>query len=138
MADLSEPTPELAARARREVGYEERLTGITLNQMAGTIPHDLYTLDAAASFLRVDSLQALLAPGGRASIHYIDPGALARWVGEVLGDTELADALREAVAQEEVYANQVGPVRALLEQRLEQFRRVAGKDKEPATGEKGA
>lgn len=136
MTTLSEPSPGLAIRALREVDFAERLTGVTLNQMAGTIPHDLYTLEAAVNFLRIDPVELLLAPGGRAAVHYVSPTALATWVEEVLEDVELAEAIRTEAAREEFYAQQIGPVRALLQERLGQLRRAAGE--EQAVREKGA
>jgi hypothetical protein len=70
-----------------------------------------------------------MGPGGRGQVRYIDPLILGRWVGEVLHDTELAEAIREAASEEVVYARQIESVEPLLQQRLGQCRAVTEPEK---------
>lgn len=130
MANLSEPSREVATSLLRRVSYDERLMGFKLNAMAGQVPQELYSLEDAVHFLHVDPFELLLGPGGQGQVRYVDLPLLSRWVAEVLGDGELAEAIREAAAQEEVYGKQVGPVRDLLAQRLQQCLAATAEPKE--------
>ena len=94
MIELSEPSRDLAARALRKVGVEERLVGITMSGMAGNSPFPLYSLEQAANFLGMSNWKGAMHPSSRTSVAYIEPKALKRWVDEVFGDTELAQARR--------------------------------------------
>lgn len=122
MANLSEPSRELAAAVLRQVDYEERLGGFRLDGAEGQIPQDLHSLEDVARFLRPDPVDLLFGAGGRGGINYVDLSVLSRWVAEVLGDAELAGAIREVTAQENAYGKQIRPVRELLELRLQQCR----------------
>jgi hypothetical protein len=125
MATLPEPSLELATAVLRTVEYDERLAGFTLDGTTGHTAQDLYNLESVARFLRSDPLEMLLGgPGGRGLIRYLDLNILSRWVVEVLGDSELAAAIRAAAAQETAYARQIVPVEALLQEILQQCRAV--------------
>lgn len=122
MAALSEPSPELALKLLQEVGYEGRLVGYKMSPATGNEQCSLYSLQEVADFLRMDSLEDYLLKGGHPSIGYVDLEELTRWVGEVLGDRELARALEEELKQGESYQAKVALVKPLLKQRLEQCR----------------
>ncbi|MDI3281340.1 MAG: hypothetical protein QJR13_08235 [Bacillota bacterium] len=125
MAVLSEPSRELALKLLREVEYEERLVGYKMSPATGNEQCSLYSLQEVADFLRMDSLEHYLLKGGHPFIGYIDLEELTRWVGEVLGDQELARALEEELKQGESYQSKVALVKPLLKQRLEQCRALA-------------
>lgn len=136
MATLSEPSPELAARILSELGSEECLGGYKMSAMAGNTFFPLYSFEAAVNFLHADSFELLSAYGNKGSIGYIDPGVLRRWVAEVFRDQELAEAIDQEIANQESYAAQVEPIRALLAKRLQQC--LALVEKGPAESEQAA
>ncbi len=121
---LSEPTKELATRLLAEVGFEERLRAANLTPMSGARQHSIYGFRQAINFLRIDEFEDLVAAGPRASIAYVDPDALRIWVAEVLGDTELADAIGGAIAEGTSYVETMRPVKELMEYRLSQCEAV--------------
>lgn len=121
---LSEPSRELAARLLGEIGFEERLRAANLTPMAGAREHSIYGFRQAVNFLRIDEFEDLMAAGPRASIAYVDPDALRRWVAEVFGDMELADAIGKAIAEGSSYVETMRPVKALMEHRLSQCEAV--------------
>jgi hypothetical protein len=125
---LSEPSKELAIRLLGDVSFEEGLRAGNLTPMRGTLQHSIYGFRQAVNFLRIDEFEDLVAAGPRASVAYIHPDALRRWVAEVLGDTELADAIGEAIAEGTNYVETMRPVKELMEHRLSQCESVlAGK-----------
>lgn len=87
-------------------------------------------------FLRTDPLDALIRLANRSSVGYIDFAVLARWVKEVLSDEELAQAIQRATSLDKPYADQVVPVKRLLEQRLEQCQVATAKVDQPSTDSK--
>jgi hypothetical protein len=121
---LSEPSKELAAKVLGKVGFHERLVGVRMTPMAGALQQPIHGFQEATNFLHIDSLDHVLAAGPRASVAYIDPTALKRWVGEVFGDTELAEAMGEAIEKCNSYVETIRPVRQLMEQRLNQCKAV--------------
>jgi hypothetical protein len=121
---LSEPSKELATRLLGEVSFEERLRAANLTPMGGTREQSIYGFRQAVNFLRIDEFEDLVAAGPRASVAYIHPDALRRWVAEVLGDTELAEAIGEAIADATNYVEIVRPVKELMEHRLSQCEAV--------------
>ncbi len=121
---LSQPSEELAARLVAKVGYEKRLVGVRMTPMAGVLEFPIYGLEEAVNFLQVDSFEEVLAGGPRASIPYVDPNALKRWVEEVFGDTELAEALGDAIEEGTNYVETIRPIKGLMEQRLSQCKAV--------------
>ncbi len=121
---LSEPSKELATRLLAEVSFEERLRAANLTPMAGARQHSIYGFRQAVNFLRIEELEDLMAAGPRASIAYVDPDALRRWVAEVFGDTELADAIGGAIAEGTSYVETMRPVKELMEYRLSQCEAV--------------
>ncbi|NIN69541.1 MAG: hypothetical protein GTO63_33640 [Anaerolineae bacterium] len=117
---LSEPSKELAIRLLGDVSFEERLRAANLTPMRGSLEHSIYGFRQAVNFLRIDEFEDLVAAGPRASVAYIHPDALRKWVAEVLGDTELADAIGEAIAEGANYVEIMRPVKELMEHRLSQ------------------
>jgi hypothetical protein len=111
---LTEPSPELAERLRREVSQNERLTGLQMSVMGGSNPVALYSLAQVASFLKIGTYEQAIRPNNQETIGYIDLGALEKWVREVLGDVELADAIAEETAAGEAFGIVAPRVREIL------------------------
>jgi len=127
--NLSEPATELAKKILSKVPWQNRLVASITRQMTGITMIDIYSFEEAVNFLRSCrsdySLDELLISGSSATINYLDLSALANWVGDVLGDSELSQALREVVGGESenpllAFREKVKPVLELMEQRLEQ------------------
>jgi len=111
---LTEPSPELAERLRREVSQDEHLTGLQMSVMSGSNPVALYSLAQVASFLKIGTYEQAIRPNNQETIGYIDLGALEKWVREVLEDVELADAIAEETAAGEAFGIVAPRVREIL------------------------
>jgi len=123
MTPLTEPTPESAARLMADVEYEQRLTGLKMAAMGGSNPSALHSLADVANFIHVSDYSTALHDN-HATVGFIDPQALARWVAGVLGDEELAGAVRECAAHGEFYGAVAMPIKELLLERVAQCRAV--------------
>jgi hypothetical protein len=123
---LSEPPEELVTKLLSRVGLEERLVGLKMTPMSGVQQYPIHGFRQAVNFLRLDSAGEVLAMGPRASIPYVDPKVLERWVAEVFGDTDLADAIGEATNRGNNYVDRMGRIRELMEQRLSQCEATLG------------
>lgn len=121
---LPEPSPELAVKLLSEVGFEERLVGYEMSPATGQTPRSLYSLAEVARFVGVGGAVELLTRGSQASIGYLDPEAVIRWVETILGDAALASALRRKLAGCATYREKAGVVHELLQQRLAQCQAV--------------
>lgn len=116
-AELTRPTPELTERLRREVGQDERITGMKMSVMGGANPVPLYSLSAVASFLKIGSYEEAMRPNNQETIGYIDLSALAEWVRGVFGDDELARAIEAEVQTGDAYGIAAPRVKQLLQTR---------------------
>lgn len=115
--ELTQPSPELAERLRREVGQDEMITGMKMSLMGGANPISLYSLAGAASFLKIGSYEEAMRPNNQETIGYIDLSALERWVRGVFGDEELADAIKAEVDKGEPFGIVAPRVKQLLQTR---------------------
>lgn len=122
--ELTMPSKELAERLTGEVGFEERLVGVKMNQMGGANATALFSLEEAASFVKIDRDEVLSDMVGKVTVGYIDPNALARWIEGVFGDEELAAAIHAVADEAEFFADAVPPLKELLAMRLEQCREM--------------
>jgi len=120
---LSEPTPELATRLLGEVGFEKRLTGLKMAAMGGSNPTPLHSLAEVAGFIHIGDYETAMRDM-HATVGYIDPSTLARWVAEVLEDEALATAILEREAAGENYGAVAMPIKELLLERITQCREV--------------
>lgn len=120
MAKLAEPSKDLAARLLSELDYEKRLVGYEMSPATGNAQRSLYSLQEAYDFLKMGEADDLLLRGGGALIGYLDLDELRQWVGDVLGDQDLAAAVGQAVADAENYRDRLLEVRQLVRERLDQ------------------
>lgn len=98
--------------------------------MAGNVEQPIVSIPEAVSFLKMASLQQVIAAGPRASVPYIDPKALQAWTRDVFGDKELAEAIGEQVSKGKNYREQADSARELLALRVEQARGVLAADEQ--------
>lgn len=137
---LTPPGADQAAAQLRECAFDDRLVGV-LMKASGTLPMDLYSLEHVLSFFAYDNSDLVGEEGAvfqdrKLGVAYIAPERLARWINEVIGDTELAEAIDAEVARIEdphVYPPRMRVMRELLSARVLQCYEVLGID--PATGE---
>jgi len=57
---------------------------------------------------------------------FVEPRDLERWVGETLGDKELAEAISEKIKDGNSYAERILPIRELLKNRLRKCEEITG------------
>lgn len=134
---LLEPTPELANKLLSEVGFEQKITGCKIAQMGGQDLTFLYGLEEVSRFMNVDEFGVLMTLGGSPSIGQIDLEDLRKWVEEVFGDKELAKAIEEVIAHKDIYPERCGPVKELLEQRINQCKAVLAKKAQKEIAKQG-
>lgn len=125
---LSDPSPELAAKLMSRVRTEECLVGAQMTPMAGVHQYRIYGLGEAINFLQVESAAQVLAAGPTASIPYVDPQVLRRWVEETFGDIDLAHAMEEVISEGDHYPQTISRLRELMAQRLRQCQAVLTND----------
>ena len=115
---LPPPSEELSRRLLGTVPYRDRLPAGRLFPPVGIIPGHVRSLG---------ELRHLLTPDVR-SLPGLSLTALADWVGRVIGDGELAHALRNATENAGSYVEGCLRVYELVGLRLEQAREVAGQE----------
>lgn len=132
---LSKPSKELATKLLGRVGFKERITGISSHMGPGEEPNSLYSFADAADFLGLDEV----APGERYMwVYFFNWNDLKKWVGETLGDKELAQAIGETTKEydnltdlHQRYRKRIGlirPIKELMQQRLEQCKEIIGEE----------
>lgn len=123
-------TPVISADAAngilRHVEPAQALEAGILTPMAGTRPVRLFSLEEAERFLVLHDGKAVAQGGAWAKIDYVDPEHLATWVGDVLGDQELADALRLIISSRKPYGFLVPEMKSLMAARIGQCREALG------------
>jgi hypothetical protein len=122
--ELTMPSQAMAESMTRALGWDERLTGHKISPVVGNMPEELYTFADAADFLHLGSGEQMKIHGNHAHIGYIDPTVLKAWLLTQFGDTELVDAIDEALGQGLNPWMVMVPIREAMQQRLEQVRSV--------------
>ena len=125
---LSEPSKELTTRLLSEITFKERLVGVYMHSMAGNIEESIYSFEEAVDLLHFDAGELRIRGSG--SIGYIDLDELQKWVGDVFGDKELAEAIGEKIKEGSSYKERVLPIKVLMQQRLNQCKEIAGEGTE--------
>ena len=128
VAELSEPSRELATKILTEVGFKERLVGVTMHPRAGNTDILIYSFEEATVLLHYDAGNLGIEATG--SIGYINLNALQKWVGDIYGDKELAEIIRERIKAGGSFKEQVEYIKPLMEQRLRQCKGIVGADTE--------
>jgi hypothetical protein len=112
MKPFQPPTKELATRILGEVGFPDRLIGHKMRRRMGPVPVSLYSFEEVVRFLTED-------------IPQIDLEDLYAWVGEKIGDKDLARAIEEISRKEMDDPEKHLHIRGLMAARLGQSRRIA-------------
>lgn len=132
-AVLTVPVEEQARVYLQECSFEDRLVGVIM-KASGTLPMDLYSLEQVLGFFAHDNSDAVGKPEAviqerQLDVAYIAPGRLARWIREIVGDTELADAIEAEAAEIEdpyIYPPRMRLMRELVVTRVLQCYDVLG------------
>ena len=123
---------ESAGNLLRHVVSTEALEAGILTPMAGTRPVRLFSLEEAERFLIVHDGATVALGGAWATVNYVDPSQLATWIGDVLGDHALSDAMQAIAATRKPYGFLVPELKALIASRIEQANEVLGVTEVPA------
>jgi hypothetical protein len=115
---MTPPSKEISRRLLERVPYGNRLAAGRLLPPVGIIPGHVRSLQ---------ELHLLLAPDVR-SLPGINLNALADWLEGIIGDEELAEAVRAAARDAGSYAEGCLSVYELVGLRLEQANVVAGQE----------
>ena len=111
MKPFQPPTKELAKRILGEVDFQDRLIGHKMRMRMGPVPVSLYSFDEVVRFLNED-------------IPQMDLDKLQAWVGEKIGDKDLARAIEEIGRREMDDPEKLLHIRGLMMARLGQSRRI--------------
>jgi len=125
---LSEPSKELAIRLLGKVGLKDRITGVQMTprgEDAEGAECLIFSLEEAVGFLKM--YEKSLSERNDV-IFFLNPNYLKEWVGETLGDQELAQAIEEKIRQGSRYGERVLPIKGLMEQRLRQCKEIVGEE----------
>jgi hypothetical protein len=112
---MAPPSGELSRKLLDTVPYKDRFSAGRLLPTVGIIPGNVRSLH---------ELHLLLAPDDR-SLPGVNFNALVDWVEQVIGDRELADALRKTTRNSASYVEGCLKVYELVGLRLSQAREVA-------------
>ncbi|PKQ20770.1 MAG: hypothetical protein CVT66_03445 [Actinobacteria bacterium HGW-Actinobacteria-6] len=121
---FSVPSEELVRHAERELAYSERLTGYSASPAVGSQNVEMYSFAQAGKFLIGNNWANLLEDGTKSSLNYVDMAKLVTWFREVIGDSELADAVEQDVAGAKSYMEQADAAGAVLKARFMQYLEV--------------
>ena len=113
MKPFQPPTRELATRILGEVDFQDRLIGHKMRMRMGPVPVSLYSFEQVVRFLTED-------------IPQIDLDDLEAWVGEKIGDKDLARAIGEIDLRDLDEPEKLLHIRGLMMARLGQSRRIEG------------
>lgn len=113
---MTSPNKQLSHTLLDSVPYKDRLPAGRLLPPVGIIPGHVRSLH---------ELHLLLAPDVR-SLPGINLKALADWIGGIIGDGELADAVRAVIRDAGSYAEGCLNVYKLVGLRLQQARDTVG------------
>jgi len=111
MKPFQPPTEELARKILGEVDFQDRLIGHKMRRRMGPVPVSLYSFGEVVRFLTED-------------IPQIDLDDLQAWVGEKIGDKDLARAIGEIGRMEMDDPERLLHIRGLMMARLGQSRRI--------------
>ena len=115
---------EDAARFMRTLEPHEQLNGVKMVPMAGNTLIEITSLPAAEAFLKPVSAEEAAGMSVNIRIHYVDPGVLASWVRDTIGDAELAAGLDDIAATGRAFGLLVPEMKQLIVERIAEYRTV--------------
>ena len=120
MGRLSEYNEELVVTLLSEL-ESQQIQEMEPPSMSDEISVLITYLQEAQNFLQEGfSEYNLKNLGIHGFINYLDLDELPTWTFEVFGDQELTAAIDEEIKKSTCYADRVGPIKQLLEERLQQ------------------
>ena len=121
---LSQPSRELAIRLLERVNIRDGIIGMLNNIEGNNYECHIFSLNEAIGFLEAYSNSIMEVKG---ITSFLDPNNLRIWVGEALGDRELAEAIGEKISDGSSYKERRLPIKELMEQRLKQCKEILAK-----------
>lgn len=113
-----------AVRFTRVLEPHEELNVVKMVPMAGNTLMTIRSLAGAEVFLKPISAEEAAGMSTNMRIHYVDPGVLASWVRDTIGDAELAARLGDVIATGRAYGLLVPEMKRLIAERLTECRTV--------------
>ena len=117
---------ERAGKLLRHVEPTEALEAGILTPMAGTRAVRLFGIEETERFMVLHDGETMALGGAWATVNYVDPTHLASWIGEVLGDQELSEAVLAIAATRKPYGFLVPELKSTLASRIGQAKEVLG------------
>lgn len=114
------PAPEEAARALRDLTWDERLVCTRMASARGNTETYLYSLEQAAVFL-LDASSSGMSLKASDSFVWVDFDRFVRWMRDTLGDVAFADVLESRLAERDAYNDKIETLRQLLSLRMAQY-----------------
>ena len=111
MKTLQEPSQELAQRILSELEFKDRFQCHRIHRRAGFVPITCYAFEEIVCYLVKGSLQ-------------INTGKLMTWIGEALGDMELAERIGEIIQAGIRESEKLRQINTLMITRLGQAKKV--------------
>ena len=124
MSRLSAVTKEMASKLLSEVEYGSHLVGSKMHPMSGSTDVILMELEDVLNFFHMGAIETLVIIGGGGVVHYLDYSDLKMWVSNVFGDEELANAIGEEIDKGKCFADTMGPIWELLNERIQQCKTI--------------
>jgi hypothetical protein len=115
---LSPPSLDLAKRILTDVGWENRIEGFFDAPLRGRLREFLFKFEDATRLLRAEVFDPWSARSGL--FGYFDFQELQAWIRNVFADTELADAIERATAENTSLKEQIDEIRLWMELRQQQ------------------
>lgn len=108
----------------RVLAPDEQLNVVRMVPMAGNTLMTVSSLAGLEAFLKPISAEEAAGMSTEMRIHYVDPGVLASWVRDTIGDAELAAGLDGIIATGEAYGLLVPPMKQLIADRIAEYHSV--------------
>ena len=131
---FSDPSEQLVRNAIRELDYGERLTIYKMNAALGNSPLDIYSFPQLVNNLFGVRWDRLLAEGSKADLVWVDSETLTRWLRDVVGDAEFADAVAEDLQGADHYKAQIEAMTPLFRERVAQYQAVLSAEQDEEAG----
>lgn len=122
---FSTPTIDQVNHWLRPLGWDGRMTGVQMTVSAGNKTHEMYSLSEALLFAFGTNWDApLLNEDFKGTINWIDIDRFVQWVRDVVGDTELAEALSQPVGDVDFLMGKIRAIEPIVTARVQQYRAV--------------
>jgi len=117
-------TREDAAHYMRVLEPNEQISGVKMVPMAGNTIIPINSLAQMEAFLKPVSSEEVAGMSMNMRIHYVDPGVLASWLRDTIGDAALAAGIDEIAATGRAFGLLVPEMKQLIADRIAEYRTV--------------